>query len=357
MQVKNKTLFINREELTKFTVPELWKELNDLPIESISKIDLSEIKVIDSAGVAFLDEILTKFKQFSPQIVNASDEISKSIKTFSSINLEIAKPPIPENLFIRIGSAFYKFLKRLGDGLILTADIAFWSFLGIFDRRGQRKGAVVKQSLLIGVDALGIVALLSLIIGLILALQSAAQLRQYGASIFVADLIAISMVREMGPIMTAIMIAGRSGSAIASEIATMKVTEEIDALKMMAINPIRYVVVPKFHAITICMPLLVTLSTIIGIFGGLIIAMTYLDLSAVSYFTETFKILTLKDVLVGLSKSVAFAWVIVIIGSYYGFNVKGGAEGVGKATTLSVVASIFSIIVLDVIFSFIYLGQ
>ena len=215
---------------------------------------------------------------------------------------------------------------------------------------------MIKQSLLIGVDALGIVGLLSLIIGLILALQSAAQLRQYGASIFVADLIAISMVREMGPIMTAIMIAGRSGSAIASEIATMQVTEEIDALKMMAINPVRYIVVPKVHAITICMPLLVTLSTIIGIFGGLIIATTYLDLSAVSYFTEIFKVLSLKDIMVGLSKSFAFAWVIVFIGSYYGFNVKGGAEGVGKATTLSVVASIFAIIVLDVIFSFMYLG-
>jgi len=357
MQIKNKTLFIEQNRLTKFNVPQLWQELNTLPLQEIFQINLSKVKIIDSAGVAFLDEVMKKFELFSPQIIGASTEIQKAIQIFSSLNLQMSKPPLPENFFVKIGGNFYKMLTRWGEGLILTADIAFWSFWGIFDRKGQRKGAVIKQSLLIGVDALGIVALLSLIIGLILALQSAAQLRQYGASIFVADLIAISMVREMGPIMTAIMIAGRSGSAIASEIATMTVTEEIDALKMMAINPVRYVVVPKFHAITICMPLLVTLSTIIGIFGGLIIAMTYLDLSAVSYFTETFKILTLKDVLVGLSKSVAFAWVIVIIGSYYGFNVKGGAEGVGKATTLSVVASIFGIIVLDVIFSFMYLGK
>ncbi|MBU0567119.1 ABC transporter permease, partial [bacterium] len=219
----------------------------------------------------------------------------------------------------------------------------------------QRRGSTIAQSLLIGVDALGIIGLLSLIIGLILALQSAAQLRQFGASIFVADLIAISMVREMGPMMTAIIVAGRSGSSIAAEIATMKVTEEIDALKMMAINPIRYVVVPKLHAITICMPFLVVISTIIGIVGGLIIAVTYLDLSVISYFNEAIGVLSLKDVLVSLTKSIFFSWVIVIIASYYGFKVQGGAEGVGKATTASVVASIFAVIVLDALFSLIFL--
>jgi len=355
MHLKNKVLVIDENKLDKIIVPKLWKQLNGFDGKEISEIDLRQVEEIDSAGVAFLDEIQVRFREYSLRLTGISDEIQKAISIFSGLKISVSKPPLPENIFVQIGQKFYDFRKRLGEGFLLTADIAFWSVIGIFNKKGQRKGSVIKQSLLIGVDALGIVGLLSLIIGLILALQSAAQLRQYGASIFVADLIAISMVREMGPIMTAIMIAGRSGSAIASEIATMQVTEEIDALKMMAINPVRYIVVPKVHAITICMPLLVTLSTIIGIFGGLIIATTYLDLSAVSYFTETFKVLSLKDIMVGLSKSFAFAWVIVIIGSYYGFNVKGGAEGVGKATTLSVVASIFAIIVLDVIFSFMYL--
>ena len=262
-----------------------------------------------------------------------------------------------DNIFVQLGGALYNWKNSFLEGLILTSEIAYWSFVGIFNKKGQRKHSVIQQSILIGVDALGIISLLSIIIGLILALQSAAQLRQFGANIFIADLIAISMVREMGPMMTAIIVAGRSGSAIASEIATMKVTEEIDALKMMAINPIRYVVVPKFHAITICMPLLVTMSMLVGILGGLIIAMTYLDLSAVSFLNRVLDALTIKDVLVGLSKSVFFSWVIVIIGSYYGFNVKGGAEGVGKATTLSVVASIFAVIILDAVFSFLYLGN
>jgi phospholipid/cholesterol/gamma-HCH transport system permease protein len=134
----------------------------------------------------------------------------------------------------------------------------------------------------------------------------------------------------------------------------MKVTEEIDALKMMAIDPIRYVVVPKFQAISICMPLLVTVSIFVGFLGGLIVAVSYLDLSAISYFTELFAILTIKDVLIGLMKSLFFAWVIVIIASYYGFRVSGGAEGVGKVTTLSVVASIFWVIVLDALNSLIF---
>jgi phospholipid/cholesterol/gamma-HCH transport system permease protein len=156
--------------------------------------------------------------------------------------------------------------------------------------------------------------------------------------------------------MTAIILAGRSGSAIASEIATMKVTEELDALRMMAINPVRYVMVPKFSAITICMPFLVIWSTAIGILGGLVIAVFYLDLSVTAYMTEIFEVLTLKDILVGLSKSIIFAWVIVIIGSYFGLNVEGGAEGVGKVTTKSVVVSIFMVIFFDVIFSLLYLG-
>ena len=126
---------------------------------------------------------------------------------------------------------------------------------------------------------------------------------------------------------------------------------------MMALNPIRYIVVPKFHAISISMPLLVSMSMLIGIFGGLLVAVLYLDLSMISYVNEVISVLKVKDVLVGLSKSIAFSWVIVIIGSYFGFNVKGGAEGVGKATTLSVVASIFAVIILDAAFSLIYLGQ
>lgn len=354
MEYKDKTLFLEGD-ITKFTATALLAEFSKSKILEVEFIDLQNVKSIDSAGVIFIDEIKLKLKDFSPQLINVAEEINASIETFSSEKISEPEPSEKANIFVMLGASLYTWLDNFKDAMYLSADIAYWSFIGIFNRKGQRKGSIIQQSLLIGVDAIGIIGLLSLVLGLILALQSAAQLRQFGANIFVADLIAISMVREMGPMMTAIIVAGRSGSAIASEIATMKVTEEIDALKMMAINPIRYIVVPKFLAISICMPLLVTIATILGILGGLIVGITYLDLSVVSFYTQVINVLTIKDILIGLSKSVFFAWVIVIIGSYYGFKVTGGAEGVGKATTLSVVASIFAVIILDALFSLVYL--
>ena len=198
-------------------------------LNKIKSIDLGKVSAIDSAGVAFLDELSQKF---SPKMVNASKEVEAAIKTFSSLRISSLRPEKPPSFLENLGGSFYNGKDSFINGLFLAADIAYWSFIGIFNKKGQRKGSTIAQSPLIGVDALGIIGLLSLIIGLILALQSAAQLRQFGASIFVADLIAISMVREMGPMMTAIIVAGRSGSSIAAEIATMKVTEEIDALKM-----------------------------------------------------------------------------------------------------------------------------
>jgi phospholipid/cholesterol/gamma-HCH transport system permease protein len=135
----------------------------------------------------------------------------------------------------------------------------------------------------------------------------------------------------------------------------MKVTEEIDALKMMALNPIRYVVVPKFHAVTICMPILVLFSILIGVFGGLLIGVYYLELSVTSFVNSCLDVTAVKDILITMAKSIVFAWQIVIVGSHYGFQVNGGAEGVGKATTISVVISIFSVIIMDALFSLVYL--
>ncbi|MDP8268361.1 MAG: MlaE family lipid ABC transporter permease subunit [Candidatus Tenebribacter davisii] len=353
MEIRARTLFLEGE-LTKLTVPALLDKFSKYLENSIETIDLMNVTKIDSAGIAFIDEIISQLKFDPEKSLTMNKIVQKAYSTFTSVNIKSVSPIIRLDFFTKLGTGFFDFTKSISNGIILIADIFFWSFVGIFNKKGQRKGSVIQQALFIGVDALGIIALLSMILGLILALQSAAQLRQFGANIFVADLMGISMVTEMGPILTAIILAGRSGSSIASEIATMQVTEEIDALKMMAINPIRYIVVPKFHAITICIPLLVTASTLIGIFGGLIIAVTYLDLSPTVFINRIFEILTLRDALIGLGKSYFFAWVIVIIGSYYGFNVKGGAEGVGKVTTQAVVASIFWVIILDAINSLIF---
>jgi len=348
------SLLILDGPLSIHTIPELQKNLKQTRLDTVTTIDLSGVDYIDSAGVAFLEQ-LTERTGSAANLQKANEKVQRALETFSSHqNRKPEQSPEP-NFFESVGNSVYSFGESALDFLYLTSEIVLWSLYGIFHTGSRRKGSVIQQSFLIGSNAIGIIALLSFVLGLILALQSAAQLRQFGASIYVADLIAISMVREMGPMMTAIIIAGRSGSAFAAEISTMKVTEELDALRMMAINPISYVVVPKFLAITICMPLLVTLSMILGILGGFVIGLTYLDLTFVSYFNETISILTAEDLLVGLSKSIFFAWVIVIIGSYFGFKAQGGAEGVGKVTTSAVVASIFAVIFLDALFSLIYM--
>lgn len=346
--ISENTIFFTGE-LKISSIKSAWGKINKiLKNNRYDKfvLDLSNITSIDSAGVAFLDEIKASDKK-KIEFINIPSNILMAMENFSTEKILPVAHKRQPGIFELLGDKTYALLDKSLFLLFLTADIFYWSVIGLFQRKGQREGSFVQQGLLIGVNALLIVGLISFLIGLILALQSAAQLRQFGANIFIADLIGVAMMREMGPIMTAIVIAGRSGSSIASEIATMVVTEEVDALKTMALNPIRYVVVPKFHAITVTMPLLTILADVIGIFGGFIIGITYLQLSATAFFNELMTVLILKDVLTGLIKSVVFAWIIVIVGCFYGLKVKGGAEGVGKATTSSVVTSIFFVIVAD----------
>lgn len=319
-------------------------------------IDLSNVERIDSAGVALLDEVISRAqdKGIVCQIKEAKASIQATIITFSSKDIGELAASRKQTAMERYGQRVIEICKDFVNFLYLIADTSYYAIAGLFTRKGMRKGEFINQCILIGMNALPIVALISFLIGLILALQSAAQLRQFGAAIYVADLIAISMTREMGPIMTAIIVAGRSGSSIASEVATMVVTEETDALKSMALNPIRYILIPKFYASTLTVPLLTILSMVIGILGAVVIGIIYLDIGIVPFINEAANALMLKDVITGLLKSLVFAWIIVVTGAYYGFRVRGGSEGVGRATTASVVASIFLVILADCIFGLIF---
>lgn len=323
-------------------------------------LDLKHVKRIDSAGVALLDELSERSarKGISLQLRNINPSIREAIAAFSYKEKPHPSKSEKKSAFEIIGGRAYQLGQKSLESLYLIADTFYYAIRGIFDRRGMRKGEFIKQCILIGMNSFPIVGMVAFLIGFILALQSAAQLRHFGASIYVADLIAISMTREMGPIMTAIVFAGRSGSSIASEIATMVVTEETDALKSMALNPVRYVLIPKLYAITITLPLLTMLSTLIGIIGAWIIGFSYLGIGSESFYNEIVHALVLKDIFTGLIKSIFFAWIILLVGSYYGFHVKGGSEGVGKATTASVVTSIFLVILADSILGLIfYFGQ
>lgn len=355
ISLKDQSLIISGK-IVIINITELLKEWErNFSKETITKIDLKDVEDIDGAGVSFIETLLDKHSLTMTAMINGKESIMKSIEVFSSASIKAVEKPKPDNLFVQAGAAVYSLFSQLLDGLYLASDTIWWSITGIVNKKGRRKGSVTEQALVIGLDAMPIVGLLSFVIGFILTLQSGVQLQKFGANVYIADLLSISIVREMGPLITAIIIAGRSGSAIASEIATMKVTEEIDALKMMALNPVKYVIVPKFHAITLTMPILVAFSILISMGAGLLISVGFLDVALEVYISRSINILAVKDVIITLIKTICFSWLIVIIGAYYGMKVTGGAEGVGKATTSSVVTSIFAVILADAAFSLIYL--
>lgn len=210
-----------------------------------------------------------------------------------------------------------------------------------------RLGDTVMYMQHVGVDALPIVGLISFLLGLIMAFMSAVQLQQFGANIYVASLVALSMVRELGPIMTAIIVAGRSGSAFAAEIGTMKVSEEVDALITMGFKPAMFLVAPKVIAAALVVPLLAIFSNLFAIAGGLLIGVTTLNLTLNAYMTQTMNTLTIFDINWGIFKSFIFAVLIATVGCFKGYQVRGGAASVGQATTSAVVTSIFLVILTD----------
>ncbi len=223
-----------------------------------------------------------------------------------------------------------------------------------FTAKGFRWPATFRQMVRIGVESLPIVFLIAASVGMIVALQAATQLRRVGAVIYVADLVGVSLTRELGPLMTAIILAGRSGSAIAAELGTMKVSEEVDALTAMGLDPVEFLALPRILAMAIMLPCLTTLADVVGILGGVLVAWVSLGIPVGNYLEQTMKALMLKDLFSGLLKSWVFAGIIAGVGCYQGFQVEGGAEGVGRRTTASVVASIFMIIAADLVFTMIF---
>jgi len=253
-----------------------------------------------------------------------------------------------------LGRNTLDFLRYLSGLYDLSAKATYWTFVAPFKGRPVKWGNAVHQMVVAGVDSIPIVALISLFIGIVLGLQGAYQLAKFGATYFVTALVGVSMTRELGPLLTAIIIAGRSGSAFAAELGTMKVSEEIDALEAMGLNSVRFLVVPKYLAMLVMMPCLTLISDLSGILGGAIFEIVQLDKTFSMCLTATRDALEMHDITTGLIKSLVFGLIITTIGCSEGFSVKGGAEGVGKATTSSVVVSIFLIIFADVIFTAIF---
>ncbi|MBP1739406.1 MAG: hypothetical protein H6Q48_1699 [Deltaproteobacteria bacterium] len=319
-------------------------------------VDLSEVTYVDDFGVLVLIQLrhMMTAQSGSFSLIHVSDRVREilSLLHFDDLTekIPLTRKQVP-NIFIRLGDATLRHINDLRYLTSFTGSVFLALLYVCRHPRSLRKEDTVLAMQKTGVDALPIVGLISFLLGLIIAFMSSVQLRQFGADIYVASLVSLAMTRELGPIMTAIIVAGRSGSAFAAEIGTMRISEEIDALFTMGFDPTRFLAIPKVIASLVVVPLLTLFSDVFAILGGLVVGVLMLDLTANAYMAQTFVTLAPFDVFLGVLKSAVFAFLISWIGCFRGFRVRGGAAGVGEATTSAVVSSIFLIILTDSVFS------
>jgi len=243
-------------------------------------------------------------------------------------------------LFEVIGAWALRFLEEAGRVMVLLGKTLAFSVRPPFDFR-----AFLHQIEEVGIRSIPVVLITGTFTGMVLALQSYTAFKRFNAEAFVGTVVALSMTRELGPVLSGLMVSGRVGSAMAAELGTMQVTEQIDALYTLATNPIKYLIVPRFLASLIVMPILAVFADVVGILGGYLVAVNLLGSNPTIYLSRTFDFLDLEDIYIGLFKAFVFGMIIAIIGCYEGFNTRGGAEGVGKATTRAVVMSSLLILI------------
>jgi phospholipid/cholesterol/gamma-HCH transport system permease protein len=250
------------------------------------------------------------------------------------------------NFFVNLGNRVIAFMYFMGGISNLAFQTIYLTFTPPFKR-----DRFMEQAKKAGYDSFPIVSLVALFIGIIFALQTAYFMQRLGSEIYIASLVAVSLVRELGPVITALVVAGRVGASITAELGSMQVTEQIDALETMATNPIKYLVVPRFLALSITLPILTLYADFIGIIGSYLICVYKLGISANMYMQVTYDALANKDLFSGLFKTMIFGMIIAIVSCYQAFNVEGGAEGVGRATMKSVVITFILIIAADAFFT------
>jgi phospholipid/cholesterol/gamma-HCH transport system permease protein len=321
------------------------------------RFDLAGLESIDPGAAALLVELRGEAAERSAAaaIAGGAGGVGALVELFARRRKAPAKPPpVRIGALDQVGRAtaraagqFQAILDFLGEVIVATTCAlraprsVNWADLGPITERS-------------GADAWAIVSLISFLVGLILAFQAAVQLRQFGAEIFVADAVGISLTRELGPLMVAIIVAGRSGAAFAAELGTMSVSEEVDALRTIGLDPYRFLVFPRLMALVIAVPILTLLGDFVGLLGGFFVGVFGLGIPATSYILETKSHLGLWDVESGLLKSIAFGAAIALIGCERGLRTTGGATGVGRSTTASVVTILFHLVVIDFAFTLFY---
>ena len=319
-------------------------------------VDGAAIETLDTAGAWVLQKFLARLRtegatvqmrDLRPEFANLFEAVGRHLANPP----DTAAPPAPPSRLEAVGRSAETSVEQ---GIAMLGFVGEYTvaLAGSLAHPARIRWRPVLYNIRsAGFDALPIVGLLSFLLGIVVAYQGADQLRQYGANIFVADLVGLSMLREFAPLMTAIIIAGRSGSAYAAQIGTMAVTEEIDAMRTIGIAPLELLVLPKIIALIVVLPLLTVFADVLGVFGGMIMARAQLGVGF-SEFSERFvKAVSVTAYLIGVCKAPVFAVIIATVGCFQGFRTKGGPDSVGRQTTLSVVQLTFLVIVADALFS------
>lgn len=321
-------------------------------------LDSARIEALDTAGAWVLQKLLRRLRGEGGcvQVRDLRPEFSRLLELVGhEVSNQAASPsPVVPSSSSRLEQLGHQAAAAVGQALALLGFIGeiATAFAGCLRHPTRFRWLPTLYNLRrAGLDALPIVGLLSFLLGIVIAYQGAGQLRQYGANIFVVDLVGLSVLREFAPLITAIIIAGRSGSAYAAQIGTMSVTEEIEALRTLGIGPLDLLVLPKIVALCVALPLLTVFADVSGVFGGMIMARTQLGVGFGEFLDRFVKAVSLADYLVGIGKTPVFAMIIVVVGCFQGFRTHGGADGVGRQTTRSVVQSTFLVIVADALFS------
>ena len=315
------------------------------------ELDLSGVDYFDSGGAAILLRLREQLPGADVKVVRSTPDVDGILGLIDREPKEPPAQPPPLGFVERAGESGLQALAGAREFATFTGEVVFGLAEAIRKPRRIRWRDTWLYMQKTGRDALPIVSLISFLMGLISAFQAAAQLKQFGAEIYVANLVGLSITRELGPLMTAIIAAGRSGAAFAAEIGTMKVSEEVDALKAMGLDRTRFLVTPKVVSLLIMLPCLTLYSDVVGILGGLGVAVFSLEIPAQVYFRQMRIYMDFGDVNTGLIKSLVFGILIAQIGCLRGFQAETGAESVGRITTSAIVSSIFAIIVADAVFT------
>ena len=322
--------------------------------------DISGIEEIDTGAMAFFISLRERLKKSSHvRLIHGKPEFCRMFRLVKRFSRPVPKTRTPPFAIVR------NFLSGIGEQTvaIFRDFILFLNFLGattiaIFKSLLHPSSIRFKETssniFKAGTTAIPIVALSAFLVGIVIAYQSAVQLEKYGANIFIVDMIGISIPRELAPLITAIIVAGRSGSSYTAQIGVMKITEELDAMKTMGFEIYRFVVLPRIFAMIVALPLLIFFADIVGIYAGMIIAKSQLGINTTQFLDRLQNAVDVKHYIVGIFKGPFFAFIIAAIGCFRGFQVSENTESIGRYTTMSVVNAIFLVVAVDALFSVIF---